>query len=96
MCLKLIELQTNNKQTKKIKIKNIIKKSCNNINKMLYFQDLLYILEIIYIKLINQYYNNLLASYFKIKKLKNQLLQNTIGKFFVTILKSISKIMIFV
>ena len=35
---------------------------------MLYYQDFLYILKIIYSKLINRYYNNLLTGNFKIKK----------------------------
>lgn len=39
-----------------------------DIDKVLHFQNLSYISEIIYKKLINQYYNNLLFDYFRINK----------------------------
>ena len=35
---------------------------------ILYYKNFLYIIEIIYSKIINYYYNNLLACYFKIEK----------------------------
>lgn len=37
---------------------------------ILYYYDLLYILEIIYFKIVNCYHNELLAGYFRIEKIK--------------------------
>lgn len=51
-----------------MRAKSIMKEDKENINEILYFQDLLYISKIIYTKLINWHHNNLLAGYLRIKK----------------------------
>lgn len=51
--LKLTELQADDQQAKKNKAKRIIKESWKNVDEILYFQSLLYISKIIYIKLIS-------------------------------------------
>lgn len=66
MCLRLMELQTNDEQPKEVKVE--MKESWKDINKVLHFQVLPYIHEIIRIKLISWHRNNLLASHFKIEK----------------------------
>lgn len=45
---------------------------------MLYYQELFFILEIIWIKLISQYQKKILEGYFVINKSKNLLVSNTI------------------
>ncbi len=56
--MRLIKLKANNQQAKKIRIKDIIKEDMKNVDEVLYFQALLYISEIIYTELINQYRND--------------------------------------
>lgn len=53
-----------------------MKKGKKDINKVMYFQNLLYIFEIIHIKLINRHQDFLLASYFGIKKTEKLVTQN--------------------
>lgn len=53
--------------TQKFQIKRF-KKNFKNLKLVLYHQSSLYVLEIIKIKLINKYHNNILEDYFDIKK----------------------------
>ena len=43
-------------------------KVSENFNRLLYYQNLLYIIKTIKIKLVNQYYSNLLIDYLEFKK----------------------------
>lgn len=67
MRLKLFELQNNNIKIKNIRVEGLSKDQ-KDIKKVFYYQDLLYILKIIFFKLINKYHNDLLMDHFKIKK----------------------------
>lgn len=67
--LRLQELQAKNQQVEKIKTKKL-EKSWKNIDKTLHHQRFSYILEIIYIELINRYQNNLLIRHFGIDKIQ--------------------------
>ena len=66
MRLKLQKLQDKDKQAQKVRAKYL--EGWNNIKKVLHYQGLFYILEIIQIKLISRYHNNSLAGHFDIKK----------------------------
>ena len=68
MRLRLTEVNANNQQAKEIKAETTIKKDKDDVDKVLHFQGLLYIPEIIYIELISQYHNNLLVAHFEIEK----------------------------
>ena len=68
MSLRLAELQKSDNDIQKIRAKGLDK--YKNINKMLYYQELLFIPEIIWSKLISQHYNNLLIGHFDIDKTK--------------------------
>lgn len=65
--LGLFKLKDNDKETKKPRAKKL-SESWKNIKKVFYYKKLLYVLKIIYSKLINMYHNNLWAGYFWIKK----------------------------
>lgn len=65
ICLRITQLQVNNKQAKEIRVK--IKEGWKDVNEILYFQTLSYVLEIIYIELISQDHKYLFTSYFSIK-----------------------------
>ena len=68
MRLKLQELQSKNKQARKLRAEQPVKDSWKNINGVLYHQSLPYVLEIIRIELISRYHNDPLAGHFGIKK----------------------------
>ena len=70
MRMRLLELQDNNKEAKKFKLKRL-SKSWKNSEKMFYYQDLLYVLKIFCSKLINRQYDNLFINYFDIEKTQN-------------------------
>lgn len=59
MRLRLTELQVDDKQAKEVKVE--IKEGQKDIDKVLYFQSLLYIFEMICIELIGWYYYDLLV-----------------------------------
>lgn len=66
MKLQLSKLQKSNKKAKKLKHEFL--KGWKNINNLFQYQSLSYILEVIYFKMINCHYNNLLIGYFGIDK----------------------------
>ena len=68
MKLRLVKLQKID--WKAIKLKKNQLKDWKDVKNILYFQNLLYMLKIIYFKVISCYHNNLLAGYFLIKKTK--------------------------
>lgn len=65
MKLRLEKLQSKNNQAWKFRVKH--SKNWDNVKKFLYYYSLLYVLEIIQIKLICKHHNDLLAGYFGIK-----------------------------
>ena len=65
--MRLLELQDDAKAAKKLRSKRLLE-SWKNIEKVFYYQSLLYVPKIICSKLINKYYDNLLASHFGIEK----------------------------
>lgn len=67
MKMKLTGLQNNNKHAKEIRLKRLTK-SWKSFDKVLYYQGLLYVLEIICLELISNHYNNPLAKHFGVKK----------------------------
>ncbi len=69
MCLRLIRLQADNREAKKIKVKGKIKEGWENVNEVLHFQGLSYVLEIICLELISWHHDNPLANHFIIKKI---------------------------
>ena len=69
MRLRLHKLQAKDEQAWKLQAdQQLGQQSWDNINRVLYYQDLPYIPEIIQTKLISRHYNNLLAGYFGIEK----------------------------
>lgn len=58
-----------NKEIRKIRIQNLKNGQKKEINEILYYQGLYYILETISIKLISRLYNDLLADQFEINKI---------------------------
>lgn len=69
MKLRLAELPQSDKETPKIRTKGL-NKSYRKIEKVIYYQELSFVLEIVQIQLITWYYYNLLAYYFGINKNK--------------------------
>ena len=69
---KLPKLQESNGKTQKIRAKKLTKdlNRYKDVNRVLHHQELLFLPKIIWTKLINQYYNNLLVGYFGIDKTK--------------------------
>ncbi len=67
MKMRLLELYDNDKETKKVRSKKLLK-SWKDIEEVFYYQGFLSVSIIIYFKLIKKYYNNSLAGYFEIKK----------------------------
>ena len=65
MRLRLHELQTEDKQARKTKTEH--SEGWDNIDRVLHYQGLSYIPEIIRTKLISRHHDNLLASHFSIK-----------------------------
>lgn len=65
--LRLVELQAKNGYMRKIGIEKL-SKNLKSFNKVLYYSEFFYVSKIIWNKLINRYYNNLLVDYFGIKK----------------------------
>ena len=66
MRLRLAELQESNKKAWKIRAKGLNR--YKDVDRVLYHQRLLFVPEIIQIKLISRYYNDLLADHFDINK----------------------------
>ena len=66
MKLKLAKLQELDKKIQKIRAKSLDR--YKDVNRVLHYQGLLFISEIIQIKLISRYHNIFLASYFGINK----------------------------
>lgn len=69
MMLKLQKLQNIISKAEDLMNKNVY----NDINKMLYYQSLFFILIIIKTQIINRYYNNLSIQNFGIKKIRKLL-----------------------
>ena len=67
MKLRLVELQAENSQARKIRAEKL-GGNWEDFNGILYHQGLPHVLEIIRTELISRYYNDLLASYFGIEK----------------------------
>lgn len=68
MTLRLPKLQKSNLEAKKLR--KTLPKGWKDIKDVFYYQSLLYVAEIIYLKIIHCHYNNSLADHFKIKKVK--------------------------
>ena len=68
-----------------------MKNGWNNIDKLLYYQDFLYIPEVISTKLISRYYNNPLASHFKIDKIQKLITRKYFWSTFCRNIKSYMK-----
>lgn len=68
MRLRLLELQNNNIQAKKLRVSKGLSEGWKDVEEVLYPQNLSYISKIIYSKLIYYYYNNPLAGHFEIDK----------------------------
>ena len=64
---RLVELQVEDNQIRKIRVKKLDRNKKDS-NKILNYQGLFYIFEIIRTNLISKYYNDPLVSYFKIEK----------------------------
>ena len=65
--MRLLELENTDKEAKKLSSKKL-PESWENIEEIFYYQSLLYFLKVIWSELINKHHNNLLTSYFGIKK----------------------------
>ena len=68
MRIRLSELQDNDKKIKKLRSEKLLE-DWKNIKKIFYYQDLHYILKIIYSKQISRHHNNLLVTHFRIEKI---------------------------
>ena len=69
MRLRLMDLQESNRETQRIRAENL-----NGYKKpdgVLYYQELPFVLEAIWIKIISWYHNDPLAKHFSINKTKN-------------------------
>ena len=75
MKLRLVELQVENSQARKIRAKKL-GRNWQDSNEILYYYGLPYISEIIKTKLISTHYNDLLASHFDIKKIPELVAKN--------------------
>ena len=64
----LSELQDNNKEAKKLRLKQILLEGWQDIKQVLHYQSFLYIPKLIHSKLINKHYDNPLTGHFGIKK----------------------------
>ena len=69
MKLSLVKLQAKDGQEQKIRAEKL-SENWQYSNRILHYQDLLYIPEIIKTKPISRYYNNPLVGYFGIKKIR--------------------------
>ena len=65
--MRLFKLQNNNKKVKKLKSEKLLE-GWEDIEEVLYYLSLLYILKVIYSELINRHHNNLLIGHFRIEK----------------------------
>lgn len=65
--MRLLKLQNNNKEIRKLSSEKL-PDGREDIEEVLYYQSLLYVSKVIYIKLISRYYDNPLADHFGIKK----------------------------
>ena len=74
MRLRLQELQSEDKQTRKFRMEQPVK-DWQDIKSVLYYQGLPYIPEIIRIELISKHHNDLLAGHFSIKKTQELIAQ---------------------
>ena len=68
MKLKLFELQELNKESRKIRAVGELQGGYKKVNRVLHHQRLLFLLEVVQIKLISQYYDDSSAGYFCINK----------------------------
>ena len=69
MRLRLVELQVEDSQAQKIRAEKL-GRNWQDFNEILYYQGLLYILEIIRTELISRYNNDLLVGHFQIEKMQ--------------------------
>ena len=66
--MRLLELQDDDKEAKKLRLEQVLLKGGEDIEQMLYYQDLLYIPKVIRSELISRHYNDPLAGHFGIEK----------------------------
>lgn len=69
--LKIEELQKLDKETQILRVARELQKSWEDIDKVLYYQGLLFVLEVMQTKFISWYYDNLLVGYFEVNKKKD-------------------------
>ena len=69
MKLRLQELQSEDKQARKLRVEQPVKDNWENIDGMLHYQGLFYVPKIIRIELISRYHDNLLVGHFGIEKI---------------------------
>lgn len=72
--LRLSELQKSISEIRKFG--NNLLGDFKDIKDIFYYQNLLYVSNIIYFKIISRHYDNLLANYFRIKKIKKLVARN--------------------
>ncbi len=65
--MRLLEFQDNNKEAKKLSLERLLE-DCKNIDKVLHYQNLSYILKVICLELISKYHDNLLKSHSSMEK----------------------------
>ncbi len=68
MRIRLFELQDDDKEAKKLRSEQVLPESWKDINQMLHYQGLLYILKVIRLELISRHHDNPLAGHFGIEK----------------------------
>ena len=69
MRMRLAKLQKSDKKAQKIRVESL--NEYKKLDRVLHHQRLLFVLEIIQTKLINQHHNNFLAGHFGINKTKD-------------------------
>ncbi len=72
--MRLLKLQDNDKKVRKLRVEELLE-GWEEIEEMLHYQSLLYIVKIIYFKLISRHHNDLLVGYFNIEKTQELIAQ---------------------
>ena len=68
MKMRLPELQNDNKEAKKLRSKQVLPESWEDIEQVLYYQSLPYVPKVIRLELISRYHDNPFAGHFSIKR----------------------------
>lgn len=63
-------MQELDKKPKNFRAIKELQKDCNDVNKVLHYQELLFIFKIIYTEFISQHYNDFLKNHFGINKIR--------------------------